>query len=305
MKNKFKNSTFAEGFVYSHKLEKRVTGEQSKNPGQTYIRGSIDVATNDDCNNIVTFNFTYVTPTTNTGAKNATYSVLEDVITGAIKNVMTDGKENAGKVRIDSAFALNEWYNTKEKDCPLVSTLRNEGGFVHQIETLNPEEEKRTKFSADMVVTKARRVEANAEKGEPEKVIASGYIFNFKNEIMPVEFTVLENDAMNYFEDMEKPFFTEVRGIQQSLVLKREVREESAFGEDSVREVTTNKKAFVINWGRKEPYEWDSDTTITGADVKKLLSDREVYLATIKARQEEFQAQKAAPTPVKKAEFDF
>jgi hypothetical protein len=58
MKKKMENTTHIEGLLYEHKLEKRVTGENSKNPGTEYINGTLDIATDDAITNIVSIHFT-------------------------------------------------------------------------------------------------------------------------------------------------------------------------------------------------------------------------------------------------------
>lgn len=131
MKNNFINSTHIEGYVYESKLEKRTSGERSKNPGTEFITGVLNIATDNACTNIVPVHFTYVTPTTANGKPNATFATLSDIIDGKIGAVMNGGKENAGKVRIDSAIGLNEFYSDRSGKSELVSTKRNEGGFVH------------------------------------------------------------------------------------------------------------------------------------------------------------------------------
>ena len=57
---KNKNTINIEGKIYQFDLEQRETGESSKHPGTPYIRGTIDVATDDELTNIVTVNYTYV-----------------------------------------------------------------------------------------------------------------------------------------------------------------------------------------------------------------------------------------------------
>ena len=79
MKDKMINATHVEGLLYEHKLEKKVTGENSKNPGTTYITGTIDIATDDNCVNIVPIHYTYVTEKTAKGNTNATYGVLNNI----------------------------------------------------------------------------------------------------------------------------------------------------------------------------------------------------------------------------------
>ena len=87
---------------------------------------------------------------------------------------MKDGKEKAGKLRIDSAIGLNEFYSDRNGKEELVTTKRNEGGFVHVCETLNEDEKTRNTFECDMIISNCSRIEGDAEKGIPEKVIVKG-----------------------------------------------------------------------------------------------------------------------------------
>ena len=43
----------------------------------------------------------------------------------------------------------------------------------------------------------------------------------------------------------------------------------------------------------KDPYEWDTDTTITAVEYKEMLQNREVTKAEIKQRQDEYNASRA------------
>ena len=38
------NRTRIEGYVYEHKLEKKISGENSKNPGTEFITGTLNIA---------------------------------------------------------------------------------------------------------------------------------------------------------------------------------------------------------------------------------------------------------------------
>ena len=115
MKAKMINECHIEGLLYESKLEMKVTGEKSKNPGTTFITGTIDIATNDACNNIVPVHFTYVTEKTTKGNVNATFTTLKNIVDGNIKSIIADGKDNAGRLRIDSAIGLNDFY-TKDRE---------------------------------------------------------------------------------------------------------------------------------------------------------------------------------------------
>ena len=82
MAKKLINQTHVEGYVYEHKLEKKVSGENSKNPGTEFINGILRIATDDAMLNVVDVHFSYVTETTKNGKSNATYGVLLNIIEG-------------------------------------------------------------------------------------------------------------------------------------------------------------------------------------------------------------------------------
>ena len=299
MKKNMNNSVHIEGRVYEHSLEKKVSGEKSKNPGTEFISGTLSVATDEECLNIVQTHFTYVTATTKSNKPNATFNTLQAIIDGKIASVMEHGKEQAGKVRIDTAIDLNDWYDSRNNN-QLVSVKRNEGGFVHQTNELNADEKQRSTFEVDMVITGVKRVEADPEKETPEKVIVKGYIFNFRKAVLPVEFSVFEPHApaaaLDYFENLgatgKSPVFTRLQGRQISQVVIKRKEEESAFGGTSVKESRTSQRDFVITWASVEPYEWDEEETILASELAEAIAQREVYLADVKKRQEEFQANK-------------
>lgn len=297
MKNKFENITHIEGYVYEHDLKLKTSGPNSKNPGTQFISGDLKVATDEDCLNVITVHFTYVTPTTASGKTNATFTVLNNIIEKSYKTVMEVGKESAVKVRIDSALDLNEFY---DKDDNLVSAKRNEGGFVHVTTDLN-EEKTRNTFKTDMVITNVRRIEADEERNLPEKVIVKGAVFNFRKALLPVEFSATSEGAMNYFESLEastsNPVFTKVWGRQVSTTVVTTHIEESAFGEPEVREVKSSRKDWVITGAATETYVWGEEDTITNEDLKKCMADRELHLAEIKKRRDEWRASQGNAIP--------
>ena len=311
---RMKNESHVEGYIYEHKLEMKESGPNSKNPGTEFINGTLSVATDDEMLNVVQVHFTYVTAK---GKPNNTFNVLQSIIDGKIGSVMEHGKENAGKVRIDSAIGLNEWY---DKDGKLVSVRRNEGGFVHQVQELC-EPKARATFNTDMVITNVRRVEADEEKETPEKAIIKGCVFDFRNALLPVEFSVYAPyapaKALDYFENLgasaNTPVFTRVQGIQVSKTVVRKIEEENAFGEAIVKESRSSQRDMVINWAQPETYEWDSEDTLLASEFSEMIAAREVYLADVKKRQDEYQASRGnaaaggatkATTPAK-GEYNF
>lgn len=288
------NKSHIEGYIYEHTLESKVSGPNSKNPGTEFISGNLSVATDEAILNIVTVHFSYVTPTTKNGGTNSTYTALSNIISGVAGNIMQHGKEKAAKVRIDSAIGLNEFYTERNGKTELVSAKRNEGGFIHLIDTLNEDEKTRSTFECDMLITKATRIEPNEEKNIPEKVVIKGCIFDFRKALLPVEFVATNPNAMNYFEGLEaspsEPVFTKVWGRQISETIKNSIVEESAFGEDYVKSVESTRKEFLVTGASKVPYLWDDESSITAAELKEAMAARETYLASVKQRQDEYQA---------------
>ena len=297
-----RNQTHIEGYLYSHTLELKVSKNNSKNPGTEYISGTVDIATDNALLNIVSVHFTYVTAKTAKGSPNATFETLNNIISGTIKSVTAHGADVGGKIRIDSSIGLNDFYSDRSGVDELVSAKRNEGGFVHTATTIAEDEKTRNTFECDMVITGVRHVEADEDRNLPDKTIVKGYVFDFRNAVLPVEFSAVAPGAMNYFESLEptpnRPVFTKVWGRQISEVVVRKIVEESAFGEDSVREVNSSRKDWVITGASKEPYAWNDEETITADELKNAEAERETYLATIKQRRDEYRASQAgASTP--------
>ena len=290
MKKNLINETHIEGILYEHSLEKKVTGEKSKNPGTEYIAGTVNIATTDDMMNTVAVRFSYVTPKTSKGKINTNYNVLEDIINGKYKAyVDLEEGESETKFRIDSKIGLNEWYNEEQ----LISNKVNDGGFIHVTPTLTESPKDRATFKVDMLITATKRVEADEEKKTPEKLMIKGAIFDsFRKTLLPIDFVALNSKAMDYFEGLgaskREPVFTKVWGEQISQTVVTEKVEESAFGEAKVERTSTTRKEYVITGAQKEPYEWDSESTLEAADVSKMMEERETYLATLKQQAIEY-----------------
>ena len=211
------------------------------------------------------------------------------------KTWVTDGKDEALKVRIDTALAVNDFYTQDDR---LVSAKVNEGGFVSIISELGPENERNT-FTEDMLITNVTRVEADPDKNiDKDYVIVKGAVFNFRNALLPVDFIVRNPDGMNHFEDLNasqnEPVFTKVWGRINCGSIVNEVKEETAFGEEAVRTYERKIREWIITGASKVPYDFGDETVLTAAEVQKAMQDRELMLADTKKRRDEYQAQKAA-----------
>ena len=314
------NSERIEGRVYQHSLAvKTVQNQTSANYGKEFISGDLEVAVDEAGLNVIPVHFTYVTPTTSNGNENRTFTVLKKVIEGG-KTWITNGKDEALKVRVDTAIALNDFYT---QDGTLVSVKKNEGGFVSVINGELSLENERNTFTVDMLITGVNRTEKDEEKNINEDfVTVRGAIFNFRNELLPVDFLVRNVDGMKYFEDLEvsgaAPIYTKVWGRINCGTILNEVKEDSAFGESAVRTYERKIREWVITGTAKVPYDFGDENILTVAEVTKAQQDREVMLAETKKRSEEYRANKStadnafgsvttsAPTPsVSKGTFSF
>ena len=313
------NKEHIEGRVYEHNLAiKTVQNRDSKNYGKEFIGGTLDIATDEDCLNVVTITFTYVTETTAKGTKNDTYTALKNIIeTG--KTILVDGKDAATMVKVDTALALNDFYTSKNGQETLVSAKRNEGGFVHIVTKLADPAVRNT-FEMDMLINGTRLVEADEEKKiAADYLIVKGAVFNFRNAILPVEFIVKNPNGIKYFEGLDASpsnmTFTKVWGkiISETITTTREV--ESAFGEAAVTTYRNSNKEWIVTGTAKVPYDFGDESILTSEELTKAAQNREVYLADVKKRADEYRMSKAAnttaaptsnaTTATKNAEFTF
>ena len=274
------NSERVEGRVYQHNLViKTVQNQTSANYGKEFISGNLEVAVDEEGLNVIPVHFTYVVEMTSSGKTNTTYANLKKII-DEDKTWIKVGKDDATKVRIDTAIALNDFYTQDDR---LVSTKVNEGGFVSFVNgELAPENERNT-FTADMIITSVNKVEADPEKRINESYVSvRGAIFNFRNDLLPVDFTVRHVDGMKYFESLEisnaEPVFTKVWGKIECRTITNEISEESAFGESSVRTFERKTKEWNITGTAKVAYEFGDEKVITKEELVKAMQNRETQL---------------------------
>jgi hypothetical protein len=174
---------------------------------------------------------------------------------------------------------------------------------------LNADENARSTFEADIIIKGTRSIEADPERNLPEKLIIQGVIFNYAQAILPVEFSVVNPNAIKYFEGLgasnKTPVFTKVKGRQISETIKRTITEESAFGEASVREVSSTRKDYVVTWAQQKPYDFDDESSILASELVQKLAERDVYLAAMKKRSDEYKASKTQSSTPAPGGFNF
>lgn len=273
-------------------LELKTTGANSKNPGTPYIGGILQVAIDNEGLNVIPVHFTYVTEQYSSGKPNATFGVLKKIIEEN-KTWINVGPDAAAIVKIDGSIGVNDFYNANDE---LVSSKQIEGSFAVLVGKLTDADERNT-FKADMIITKATRKEADPDNNIPnDTVILHGAVFNFRNAILPVDFTVKSNTGMSYFEGLEpstkNPVYTKVWGTIDCMTKTTTVTEDSAFGEAAVRTYERKIRDWTVVGASPVPYDFDTEETITGAELQKALQDREVYLADVKKNAEDYKASK-------------
>lgn len=298
------NKERIEGRIYDHTLAlKTVQNSESKNFGKEFINGTIDVATDDDCLNVVQVSFTYVTEVTSKGNKNSTYTALKNIIENG-KTILNEGKDNATMVRIDTALGLNDFYVERNGEETLVSAKKNDGGFVTIINALG-DADNRSTFECDMLINGTRYVEADEEKNIAEDyLVVKGAVFAFNGRILPVEFVVKSKGGIQYFESLDASpdnlTFTKVWGKINCETIVTRKEEESAFGEPAVKEYTKTVRQWVITGTSKPDSVYvidDAENGITKEEIKKALADREIYLADVKKNRDDWKAQQAGGAP--------
>ena len=298
---KIVNREHIEGILFQHDLElKTVQNETSANYGKEFIAGNVEIAVDEEGLNVIPVHFTYVTEVTNSGKKSPTFTALKRII-DEDKSIVSVGKDEAFKIKIDNGLSVNDFYSNDDQ---LVSVKVNEGGFISIVNNLCDEKERNT-WEADMVITGCNIIEADPEKNiDADYMQVKGAIFNFRNELLPIEFILRNKDGFKHFEDMDaspaEPTFTKVWGRINCLTKTTTVEEETAFGEAAVRTYERKVKEWEIT-GTPKVISYDfGGEDLTVEELTKAMQDRELKLADIKKRSDEYKAQKASNNTVAK-----
>lgn len=295
MKSKWKNAVEVQGYIFNfgnderRQLKERISGPNSTHPGTQYIQGELNVATDDQASNVVTIWFQYVPkvwPAKNgkPERENPTYAELARLIDTA-KTFESDGVA-ATKVRVSGNLDVNDFY-TREGE--LASPKRIRGSFVHVLN--GPISPNPATFDIECILSNAITKEVD---GGEDYLTLKGYTFDFRNAILPFDVNVRIPAAITYFENQDisnaNPLVTNIKGNIVSAIVKQEEEVESAFGDPVVNVTTRSVRTWDVTWAAKEPMEWDDESSITKAELKKVLQEREDMLAAEKKRQDEWKA---------------
>jgi hypothetical protein len=294
---KTNNKITVVGYLYSHDLEEKVTGPNSKHPGTPFIRGKINIAVDEAGMNTVEVNYTYVAPTYSSGKTNRTYNDLKAILDHPEWTWISTGKDGCKRISVQAQAGLNEFVDNRdgsETKGDVVSVKRVDGSFINFIDIL-PDEDDRNVFEFDVLVNKATHIEANEELNYPERVELEAAVFDFRGALLPLNLQVYSEGGMNYFEDAlnEGPLFTAIKGRINNVTQKIEVTQQSAFGEAFV--TTRNRKVrnWEVTWASAEPYSYGDEGVLTEDEVQQKIQDRNIHLAEIKKRDEDYRKQQA------------
>ena len=281
MRSNLNNSVHVEGYVFSHSLQNRVSRK-----GVPFIMGDLNIATDDQGSNVVPVHFTYVTETyAKSGKPNQTYALLNSLIEDSSRTFESCGKD-AMKVRVDGDVEVNDFV-TREGE--MASPKRIRGSFVHQM--TNSIAENPATFDVDMLIAAA--TEREVEDGD-DYMNLRGYVFNFRGDLLPVDFNIRSKGGMLYFGNQDisnsSPLFTHIKGNIVSATIETRKEEESAFGEPIVNVTTRNVRTWDVTWAAAEPYEFGDGGDMSKDELKQKLTERETYLAEVKKNHEDYMA---------------
>lgn len=295
------NTSTIQGYVYDvSKLAIKVSGESSKAPGTEFISGDLEIVVDDEGLNVVPVHFTYVTATyAKSGKPNTTFTLLKKFIENPPKMWINGDKKDSAKVKVDGTISLNDFYNNQDER---ISSIRIEGSFVSAVNEL-PVVAERSKFEVDMVINRINHVEANEERGTAEYIAVGGAVFNFRNELLPVEFRVVDEKGINWFDNNveltgSEPIYTKVWGEIRNLVIKTTKTEESAWGEPVITTYENKRREYVLKGMAKVPYDFGEENVMTAEELQTAIQNREVMWAELKKRNDEYKASKAATNSV-------
>ena len=230
----------------------------------------------------------FARPTFNSGKKNNTYDILDNMIAGNTKCVVNDGDE-ADWLSMTGSIDVS-YYPAKngggDEEFGLSRGQRIRGAFINQ----NKKHEYRNRWTMDLMITQVTEVEADEEKNLPRMARVNGYfIDDYHKRLMEVSFQARKPQAIDVLLGLpvsfDAPYFTSIWGEQQ--IVKRVVVKKSMFGDDEIKEF--DNKSWVITGMSTDPYEFGDKSAITQEEFdayKKALHDFKAETASGSADDE-------------------
>lgn len=314
---KMNNTEIIQGRIFNHTLAvKQVKNKDSANFGQSFIGGTINVAVDEEGLCVIPVEYTFVKETTAKGAPNRTYSTLNSIINNG-KTWETDGKDAATKVKITASLSVNDFVN---RDGNIMSYKINNGSFIDIVTALPEKDKDRHNFTTDILITKATLKEADGDRVKEDYLIIKGAVFDFRNTLMPVELVVRNKTGIDAFMNFEpsntNPILIKVWGIINFKTDVAERVEETLFGEQNVVSYTRESKEWLVTGANPEQYEFGDEAVLTIEEVQKASQARELHLAEVQKRHDDYVNSTKTPEPhsvdevinadtIKKSGFNF
>ena len=214
MRKNLENKEILEGRLYDIDVTlKKVENTNSKYYGQDFYSGQIFIATDEEGLNVIPVHYTFITRNfASSGKPDSRFSALAKMAEEQ-KTWLKVGKDEATMLRVTPSADVNDFY--PEGSDRVVSTQRNEGGFINFLNTLSVPGPQRNKFIFDMIINNVKEIEPDNEEDDAYAII-HGVIFNFRKEILPFNVVARKEAAIDYFMSLEasknNPVFTQVWG---------------------------------------------------------------------------------------------
>lgn len=276
-KIKFRNMVRLVGVLVDYDLVEENRQNQQGEP-YTVIRGKYVIDTGND--NTHEINAFYMA-TFPSGKPNGNYTVMKRILDA---DAASDTGEKTGigmRIQLSASFEENSFVNNGE----LIKTHRVGGGFLET----NPSRmgADKAEFSVDMLLEKDPIPEIRDEE-ETGRYIMEGSVGNYRGELYPVRFVLEIPEAVQFFNDLEKPCVIAVWGDVVNRTVINRIEEPNAFGAPRIVEQTRTTRENVIGGSSVEPREMSEALVETIKEGKQaynvLLAQKEADAKTAGGR---------------------
>lgn len=264
-------------------LSMKKTGPTAKTPNTDFFGGTIQIAVDPECTNIIPVHFSYVAAKFSKDKENKSFGVLANIV-NTQKCVVNNGFEEAPLVEIDASVDLNDFYQNPEDASTLVSSKRVEGSFIKTRAMFPVDPAECNAFRTDMLIKTVTRVEAT--ENQPEHGLLKGFVFAYGGRILPVDFRINDMKGVDYFESLvdDGASLTTVWGNLFFNTQIVEKTEESAWGAPKVTKYENRKRDWLIGGSAATPFDLSNPEILTVEEIEEALAKREVYLAEERQR---------------------
>ena len=253
------NAIDMKGRLYDYNLEARDTDK-----GEVIV-GTVTLEV-DEKGTQATIRF-YARPKYNSGKTNRTYTVLDEIMAGNYKTVVTHGEDAdwlgaTGNIDV-SYFIGREGAKTPEE---MNSGMQLRGGFLNA----NNKKEYANKWKLDLLITGVTEVEADPERGFDRYARVNGYCVDSYNErVMNVAFDARTDAAINYVLGLtcsaKEPVFFPAWGCLLKVGTRRV--QKNVFGDGGDDVVESERTRWVLT-GLGEQYNFGDEADMSVEDYE-------------------------------------